>query len=199
MTKMIAEESSVGRNYFHEVSSSGCTDLLQRIESYIDERHQYLLIEVDDEGYQCVNIAAEKLEVQTAVEMIKYLVCFGADINAKHAVNGNTLMHTAVNQKNYELAKWLCQQENMNADSLNKEKKTPYEMAVINNDTEMMEILREHAATAFRNVNYLNIIITGTSLASNVGIRSLSHNCYEQMKYFKIYRLSTKQENFDVK
>lgn len=52
----------------------------------------------------------------------------------------------------------LCQQENMNADSLNKEKKTPYEMAVINNDTEMMEILREHAATAFRNVNYLNII-----------------------------------------
>ncbi|BAF45544.1 GfV-C7-ORF1 [Ichnoviriform fumiferanae] len=167
LMKMIAEKNSIGGNYFHEVASSGCVDLLRRVTPYINDSHQYLLRAVDDRGYQCVNIAAEKHEAQLAIEIIQHLISLGADINAQNMLNGDTMLHTAAHRRNHDLARWLCRQPNINVHFINLDNKTPYEVAIDNEDVAMMSILREIVATSRGFSNQWTVIVPGRKLATN--------------------------------
>ncbi|AAZ04279.1 viral ankyrin [Cotesia plutellae polydnavirus] len=138
-TGMMNEE---GDNLVHFFCHSGTVNELFLLNDFINDTNRYTLLEYNWKRQQCVHIAASQQE--DAVEKMKLLILWGADVNGKELKGGDTPLHIAVRAENYTLVEWLCQQSNVNRESMNNDLMTPYHIAFFARDDKMMGILKQN-------------------------------------------------------
>ncbi|XP_044591691.1 NF-kappa-B inhibitor cactus-like [Cotesia glomerata] len=131
-----------GDNLVHFLCHSGDVTELIILHDFINEENRYTLVEYNKKQQQCVHIVASQQE--DAVEKIKLLTLWGADINGKELKGGDTLLHLAVRAQNYSLVEWLCQQPNINREAMNNDLMTPYHIAFFARDDKMMDVLKQN-------------------------------------------------------
>ncbi|XP_061717615.1 NF-kappa-B inhibitor cactus-like [Cydia pomonella] len=117
---------------------------LMFLHDVIDNDSRHCLLEYNNKQQQCVHIVASE---PNAVEKMKLLVLWGANINGKEGKNGDTALHIGVKMKDYELVEWLCRLQDINRELVNNECRTPFHIAFMNRDEKMMRILKENGAT----------------------------------------------------
>lgn len=132
-----------GENLAHFLCHGDVSHLMLLHDQINDDNRHYLM-EYNRNQLQCVHITA--LEPRDAVEKMKLLVQWGADINGKELKNRDTPLHIGVKTKNYNLVEWLYSQPNINREVVNNECLTPYHIAFINKDEMMMDILKRNGA-----------------------------------------------------
>nr|AGQ20222.1 AsIV-cont00109-ORF1 [Apophua simplicipes ichnovirus] len=70
----------------------------------------------------------------------------GADINGEISSDGFSVLHETVVYKAYDVAEWLCQQPGIQLEAKTWGNLTPYQLAVVHNDSKMMAILKKYGA-----------------------------------------------------
>lgn len=159
------EHSREGENILHYLCrNGGAIDLLEYKNAIIDE-NRYLVREYNFQGQQCIHIVASEDKLDPRKKLMR-LMEWGADINAKESINGDTPLHITVRTKNYELAEWLCRQPQVNIEALNYAQQTPYHLAYEYNNAKMMNILEEIAAerkTSWNPLTYSSIFGLNTN------------------------------------
>ncbi|XP_061717381.1 NF-kappa-B inhibitor cactus-like [Cydia pomonella] len=141
---MTGSRNEEGENLAHYLCRIGDASHLMFLHDLINDGNRHCLLEYNEKQQQCVHIVA--MEPLDAVEKMKLLALWGADLNAKELNNGDTPLHIAVKIRNYELVEWLCQQPNINREAMNKECMTPYHFAFVNKDQKMMDLLKKNGA-----------------------------------------------------
>lgn len=139
------EHSSNGENILHYLCRNGGVVDLLHYENAITDENRYLVSEYNHRGQQCVHIVASEDNLDPK-RKLKRLIEWGANINAKENIFGDTPLHITVRTKNYELAEWICQQSQVNLEALNYAQQTPYDLAYKRNDVKMMNLLEENGA-----------------------------------------------------
>ncbi|ACE75502.1 viral ankyrin [Bracoviriform facetosae] len=100
-----------------------------------------LLSDYNHHGRLCIHDVA-RFDLNNAVMKIELLMNMGADVTARESLTGDSLLHIAVSSKNYELAKWLCQNPRIDTSAINYAYQTPYHLAFLLRDQKMMEIFK---------------------------------------------------------
>lgn len=133
-----------GENIVHYLCRAGYVNDLMFLRDVNDDDRRHCLMEYNNKQQQCVHIVAS--EDKDAVEKMKLLVLWGADVNSKTLSDGDTPLHIAVKARNYQLAEWLCKQPSLNREALNNDCMTPYHVAFTHRDEKMMEVLKKNGA-----------------------------------------------------
>nr|ACE75454.1 viral ankyrin [Glyptapanteles indiensis] len=131
-----------GENLLHYLCRTGDVSDLLALHDAISDENRYVLVEYNRERQQCVHIIATQQE--DAIEKMKLLTLWGADLNAKELKAGDTPLHIAVRVKNFSLVEWLCQQPNINKEALNNDLMTPYHIAFVAKDGRMTDVLKQN-------------------------------------------------------
>nr|AAX56956.1 vankyrin 4 [Ichnoviriform sonorense] len=140
--KLFGRNHISGANIFHEIARTGFVELLYRIRDNYDGPLDSLLQEFDNYGENCIHVVADTHQGRHAISIIQVLMELGADLNAPDRLLNITVLHIAVHHKDYTLAKWLCQQPNLDINVKSFDGLTAYGLARIEGDQEMMRILR---------------------------------------------------------
>lgn len=134
------EVSQNNDTMFHLIARSNNWDMLERIWMWINrEELKDILQARNNDGDTCLHTAIKNLNGDLAECMMSQLFDLGADINAQDQL-GNTVLHLAVDQHDFEVAEWLisvCADKSIK----NNNSLTPYELAVHKNDQKMMMLL----------------------------------------------------------
>lgn len=130
-----------GDNILHEIVQTGSLELLRRFRDNYVVPLDSLLQEVDLFGRTCIHVAADTHRGHHAILIIQVLTELGADLNARDCPLNMTVLHIAVYHKDYELAKWLCQQPNLDINATRFDGLTAYEIAYLANDHQMINSL----------------------------------------------------------
>lgn len=93
----------------------------------------------------CTHIVA-RYDQENTLMKIEILSNLGADLNARETKTGDTLLHIAAINKNYQLAEHLCQDTRINKDAINFAHQTPYHLAYLSRDSRMIEIFKTNGA-----------------------------------------------------
>lgn len=132
---------------FHLIAELNCPEILDRIWNTTDERELEQFLQLKNKnGETCLHIAAKNLRGCSAERIIAQMVNMGADLNAQQDGTGNTILHIAVENKDYELVDYLleeCSNENIE----NNDRLTPYQLAERDNDPKMMDIFQKRLST----------------------------------------------------
>nr|AAX56954.1 vankyrin 2 [Ichnoviriform sonorense] len=139
--KLFTRKPIVGGNILHELAYTGSLKLIDWIRDNYDGPLDSLLQEFDNHGENCIHVAANTHRGRHAICIIKVLMELGADLNAPDRLLNITVLHIAVHHKDYTLAKWLCQQPNLDINVKSFDGLTAYGLARIEGDQEMMRIL----------------------------------------------------------
>ncbi|XP_061716962.1 uncharacterized protein LOC133524826 [Cydia pomonella] len=140
IVRLFKKNNATGVNIFHEIAREGTVMLLRRIRDNVDEDIASFLQEPNFRGETCVHIAAGEHRGHLAIEVIDVLVNLGANINAKNNTN-ETPLHYAVNNKDYELVKWLSKRRDVDLETTNQNHFTPHDMAIIQNALSIVNLL----------------------------------------------------------
>nr|ACE75170.1 viral ankyrin [Glyptapanteles flavicoxis] len=131
-----------GENLLHYLCRTGDVSELLALHDFISDENRHVLVKYNKERQQCVHIIASQQE--DAIEKMKLLALWGADLNAKELKGGDTPLHIAVRVKNYTLVEWLCQQPYINKEALNNDLMTPCHVAFVAKDVWMMNVLKDN-------------------------------------------------------
>lgn len=144
INKLVGRERIFGNTIFHEVGQCGSLVLLDRIRDAIGESCESILQQVNFDGEHSIHIVANKHKGKRAVNLIKALIEMGADLNARDQLLNITVIHIAVEHRDYTLAKWLCDQGRIDLNVRSAvDGLTAYDIARATNDTTMMKLLEE--------------------------------------------------------
>nr|AAX56958.1 vankyrin 2 [Ichnoviriform sonorense] len=144
--KLVGRKHITGNNIFHELAEVGSLTLLYRIRDNIDESFHSILQETNNDGESNIHIAVKKHSGEHAIKLIEVLVAMGADLNGTIGTSGCTVLHVTVWRKDYTLTKWLCQQSRINLHAKGWDGLTACQMAIIENDKQMIDIFQTHGA-----------------------------------------------------
>lgn len=90
------------------------------------------------DGLQCIHIAAEKNNIQ----ILRYLVKYGADVNAKEGNSGRTALHIAVEQNFEAMIRFLLYEcTNVELEVTTYSGLTAYQLALLTNNKKVSNIL----------------------------------------------------------
>lgn len=161
------EHSRDGENILHYLSrNGGLIDLFVYKNAIVDE-NRFLVREFNLRGQQSVHVVVSEDRIDPEMKLNR-LMEWGADINGKEKVHGDTPLHIAVRTKRYKLARWLCQQPQVDIEARNFAQQTPYQLADYCHDTDMMNLLQENGAQRKTSQNSaggtLNIVQTAHTL-----------------------------------
>lgn len=145
--KFFGQVHRTGNTIFHEIAHDGLLTVLHRIEKSITQPYNHILQKTNNDGDSCIHVAASEHRDQHAINIIKALVDLGADLNGEHGFSKYTVLHLAVWNEDYKLVEWLCQQPQINMESDGWSGLTAYQMAFIENNQRMMNILQTHGAS----------------------------------------------------
>nr|AAX56955.1 vankyrin 3 [Ichnoviriform sonorense] len=140
--KLFGRNGILGNTIFHELAYVGSLTLLYRFRDNFDESFRSFLQETNNDGENSIHVAANTHRGFHAIRLIEELVNLGVDLNARDRSLNMTVLHIAVHHKDYALAKWLRQQPNVDINVKNFDGLTAYGLACLENDEEMMRILR---------------------------------------------------------
>lgn len=133
-----------GENLLHYLCRTCDVIELFTMHNIINNENRRFLMQYNAKHEQCVHIVASLQE--DAVGKMKLLTMWGANVNGKELKRGDTPLHIAVRVKNYALVEWLCQQKNINRETLNNDLMTPFHIAFGAKDDRMMKILKQNGA-----------------------------------------------------
>lgn len=146
ITNLFAQNPITGDTIFHELADAGSVTLLHRIRKTIDGPYDSTINKLNFHGLTCIQVAVKSHRGLHAVQLIELLVEMGADLNAPDNLSGSTVLHHTVWYRNYQLAKWLCRQPHINLDARRCDGVTAYQMASMEQNKRMKEILRANGA-----------------------------------------------------
>mgnify|MGYP001940791078 CR=1 FL=1 len=146
-----------GSNIFHEIATLGSMVLLNRVSKFVLPSLRFLLREKNHSGQHCVHIVACIHSGQHAIDLMEKFVSLGANINAINPILGESVLQVAVRCNNYKLVKWMCQHPVVDINAVNKIGWTAYHQAYVQNNVQMMNILKTYGAdTTVPNENERN-------------------------------------------
>lgn len=94
-------------------------------------------------GKRCVHIAAET----SNVEILRYLVSAGADINSREGKSGQTPLHIAIESSNEQLANFLLDEcPKLRLEQVTYAGLTAYQLAAIQHNQSLLIGLKKHGA-----------------------------------------------------
>lgn len=146
ITKLLGKNPITGDTIFHELADAGSMPLLNRIRETIDGPYDSIINELNDHGLTCIHVAVKQHRGLHAIQVIELLVQMGADLNAPDKLSSSTVLHHTVWYEDRELAEWLCQQPQINLDARRCDGVTAYQMASMEQNKRMKEILRGYGA-----------------------------------------------------
>lgn len=147
LEELLAESNSEGENFFHEVARCGSFSLIARFMPFKRSICAAAALNTpNNAGQISIYIAAVTHGKWYAAKLIDILVELGADINGQESVEGNTVLHLAVNQRDYELAEWLCCQPGIDLKLCNAKNLSPFQLAQRNKNRKIMQILRKYCS-----------------------------------------------------
>ncbi|AAS90270.1 vankyrin-b17 [Ichnoviriform fugitivi] len=144
--KLFGKYPTTSKTIFHEIAEAGALQLLYRIRDTVEEPVAHFLQEKDSTGDLCVHVVVKRHRGAHAIQLLKVLVELGADLNALNDVTKFTILHLTVVSGDYDLAYWLAQHPQVDLNIKGWDGLTAYEMAFIETDSRMMEILRAYGA-----------------------------------------------------
>ncbi|XP_073827649.1 NF-kappa-B inhibitor cactus [Musca autumnalis] len=112
--------------------------------SYIKCAHLPSGLEIRNyDGERCVHLAAQAGHI----EILRILVTYGADINAREGKSGRTPLHIAIECCNEDLANFLLDEcQKLNLETATYAGLTAYQVACVLNKSEMQDILEKRGA-----------------------------------------------------
>lgn len=129
-----------GNTIFHLIAESHCLEILDRIwDSSKDNELQRVLQLKNDHGETCLHLAVKYSSGIDAERIVAQMFDMGADLDAQEDGTGNTILHMAVKQKDYELVEYLLKVPTK-TNIKNEDGLTPYQLAEQDNDPKMMEL-----------------------------------------------------------
>lgn len=144
--KLFGKNPVTSKTIFHEIAEAGTLQLLYRIRDTVEEPVAPFLQEKDNFGDLCVHVVVKRHKGMHAILLLKVLVQLGADLNALNDVTKCGILHLAAVSGDYDLAQWLAQQPQIDLNVKGWDELTAYDMAFIETDSRMMEILGAHGA-----------------------------------------------------
>ncbi|AIK25693.1 Vank5 [Hyposoter didymator ichnovirus] len=147
IAKLFAKNPITGDTIFHELADAGSVPLLKRIRETIDGPYDSIINELNFHGLTCIHVAVKLHRGLHAIQVLELLVEMGADLNAPDNLSGATVLHDTVWYEDRELATWLCQQPHINLDARRWDGVTAYQMASMEQNKRMKEILHSHGAS----------------------------------------------------
>jgi len=82
------------------------------------------------------------------IEILRYLLWFGADINAKEWNGGKTCLHLAVERRDVELCRWLVSEARVDAEETSYAGYTAYQVAG-RYDSAIAEVLADYGVDTY--------------------------------------------------
>lgn len=144
--KVFGKNPETGKTIFHEIAEAGAIQRLRCIRDNAKGPVAAFLREPNKSGDLCTHVAVTAHRGAKAIQLLNVLVQLGADLNALNETTHFTVLHLAVIHSDYELAEWLAKQPHINLNIQGWDGLTAYEMAFIDFDQRMMEILIAHGA-----------------------------------------------------
>ncbi|CAH2089028.1 unnamed protein product [Euphydryas editha] len=139
--EMMSDKNFFGENYPRPECEASPLTHLERTESRcMDQPMSSPLTERNYNGEQCSHMIA-KCKDFNAREMMRRVLELGADINGQESLNGSTPLHLCVEERNYELAEWLCERPDVNLEATNYAGQTAYQLALKRNDSLLKKML----------------------------------------------------------
>nr|ABH10020.1 vankyrin 1 [Campoletis chlorideae ichnovirus] len=145
--QLFGRNHNSGENILHELVRTGSLELLYRIRDNYGGPLDFLLQEFDNCGKNCIHVAADTHRGRRAILIIQVLMELGADLNAGDYWLNMTVLHLAVYNKDYALAKWLCQQPILDINAMGFDGTTAFGIAYSTGDYQMMIMLRPNCST----------------------------------------------------
>ncbi|BAF45649.1 vankyrin-b2.1 [Ichnoviriform fugitivi] len=136
-------DDRTGDTIFHELAKIGGLIVLNRIQERTPGPFVDLLRIKNHEGELCTHVVANYHNGLRAILLIDVLVLLGADLNGRNFCAGETVLHRSVHNGDAPLAKWLCEQPQINLNARNNNGLTAYQIANERNDGDLKEILRK--------------------------------------------------------
>jgi NF-kappa-B inhibitor alpha len=97
------------------------------------------------DGETCVHLACKSKQL----EILKYLVQFGADVNAREGKSGWTALHFAIEQNNEAIANFILESPKINVECMTYAGLTPYQLAVLMENNSLLDDLLKRGAEPF--------------------------------------------------
>lgn len=144
--KLSSKNPFTGNTIFHELAYIGSLTLLKRFRDNLDEPCNSILQQFNSDGEFSIHVAANTHRGLHAIKVIKLLRDLGADLDARDNQLGITVLHIAAEHQDYLLAKWLCEQSQIDVNAKDTDHLTAYQIARDKHDHRMMDILRNHGA-----------------------------------------------------
>ncbi|XP_075153793.1 NF-kappa-B inhibitor cactus [Haematobia irritans] len=112
--------------------------------SYVKYAHLPSDLEIRNyDGERCVHLAAQA----GYIDILRILVLYGADINAREGKSGRTPLHIAIECCNEDLANFLLDEcQKLNLETATYAGLTAYQVACVLNKSEMQDILEKRGA-----------------------------------------------------
>lgn len=120
---------------FHLAVATGFVELVQYLINNTNIRNP-----IDNHGYSLLHVAVENNDL----EMVKYLLEINEFAMLDVNKDGNTVLHLAVNSGSFEILEYLLSVNCYCVSIVNNDKLNPYDMAIENNDTQMIKCLSEY-------------------------------------------------------
>ncbi|AHY21962.1 viral ankyrin 3 [Diadegma semiclausum ichnovirus] len=146
MEKLFSKDPVTGNTIFHELAYVGSLTLLERFRDSLDGSCTSILQQFNSDGEFSIQVAAASHKGQHAIRLIELLRDLGADLDARDDQSAFTLLHIAVEHQDHTLAKWLCEQSQIDMNAEDVDGLTAYQLAQEKKDQQMMNILRMHGA-----------------------------------------------------
>ncbi|AIK25663.1 Vank1 [Hyposoter didymator ichnovirus] len=144
--KFFGKNPETAKTIFHEIVEAGALQLLYRIRDNAGVPVASFLQEKDNHGDLPIHTAVRKYRGGRAMQLLKVLAELGANLNASNDITRYTVLHLAVANGDYELVEWLAMQPQIDLNAQSWDRLTPYEMAYIEADHRIMDILIAHGA-----------------------------------------------------
>nr|AFH35115.1 vankyrin 1 [Hyposoter didymator ichnovirus] len=144
--KLFDKDPITGNTIFHELAYIGSLTLLKRFRNNLDEPCTFILQQFNSDGEFSIHVAANVHRDLHAIQVIELLRDLGADLDARDDQLGITVLHIAVHYSDYVLAQWLCAQSQIDINAEDVDGDTAYQLALQNQDQQMMDILRSYGA-----------------------------------------------------
>ncbi|XP_046742494.1 NF-kappa-B inhibitor cactus-like [Diprion similis] len=127
---LFKRDRETGETIFHELAECGALRVLvlYRIHERTSGAFVNLIQIKNYRGELCTHVAARCHSGIRAINLIEILVLMGADVNERESCGGETVLHTTVFKRDYELAEWLCKHPQINLDARNYGRLTAFQI-----------------------------------------------------------------------
>lgn len=146
MPKLFRKNPETLKTIFHEIAEAGAIPVLYRVRDHARKSIAPLLQEKDKNGDLCIHLAVKSHRGAKAIQILTVLAELGANLNASNDDTCFTVLHLATMGSDYQLVHWLALQPQIDLNATIWNGLTAYEMAFINMDQRIMDILTAHGA-----------------------------------------------------